>query len=55
MNSLFSDIKEVGTVNDPYFREKGVKVFLCRNPKTNIQEVYSNAVYNERKRFTRAN
>jgi hypothetical protein len=55
MNSLFSDIKEVGTVNDPYFREKGVKVFLCRNPKTNIQEVYGNAIYNERKRFTRAN
>jgi uncharacterized membrane protein (GlpM family) len=55
MNSLYCDIKEVGTVNDPYFREKGVKVFLCRNPKTNIQEVYGNAIYNERKRFTRAN
>jgi hypothetical protein len=27
-------------VQYPYFREKGMKVFLCRNPKTNIQEVY---------------
>jgi hypothetical protein len=50
---LFNEITEIGCVQDPYFREKGMKVFLCRNPKTNIQEVYRNAVYNERKPFTR--
>jgi hypothetical protein len=55
MNPLFSDIREVGTINIPYFREKGLKVFLCKNPKTNIQEVYRNAVLNERKPFTRDN
>jgi len=55
MNPLFSDIREVGTINNPYFREKGLKVFLCKNPKANIQEVYRNAVLNERKPFTRDN
>jgi MFS family permease len=52
---LFNEITEIGCVQDPYFREKGMKVFLCRNPKTNIQEVYRNAVLNERKPFTRDN
>jgi MFS family permease len=52
---LFNEITEIGCVQDPYFREKGMKVFLCRNPKTNIQDVYKNAVFNERKPFTRTN
>jgi hypothetical protein len=52
---LFNEITEIGCVQDPYFREKGVKVFLNKKKKTNIQEVYRNAVFNERKRFTRDN
>ena len=52
---LFNEITEIGCVQDPYFREKGMKVFLCRNHKTNIQEVYRNALFNERKRFARDN
>ncbi len=50
---LFNDIKEVGAVNDPYFREKGVKVYLCKNPKTHINNVYQSSIFNERKRFYR--
>ena len=50
---LFNDITEVGSVNDPYFREKGVKVFLCKNPKTDIDKIYQSGIYNERKRFIR--
>jgi len=55
MNPLFSDIKEVGTINNPYFREKGLKVFLCKNPVENIGQVYKTSIANERKRFTREN
>jgi len=55
LNPLFCDIKEVGTVNNPYFREKGLKVFLCNNPVENIGEVYKSSIGNERKRFTRKN
>jgi len=55
LNSLFNDIKEVGAVNNPYFREKGLKVFLCKKPVENIGEVYKSSIGNERKRFTRIN
>lgn len=55
MNSLFSDIREVGIVNNPYFREKGLKVFLCKKPVKNIAEVYKTSISNERKRFIREN
>ena len=55
LNPLFSDIREIGTVKNPYFREKGVKVFLCKNPVKNIGEVYKTSISNERKRFTREN
>lgn len=55
MNSLFSDIREVGIVNNPYFREKGLKVFLCKKPVKNIADVYKTSIASERKRFTREN
>ncbi len=55
MNPLFSDIVEIGTVNNPYFRENGLKVYLCKNPVKNIGEVYKTSIGNERKRFTREN
>ncbi|GAB1452529.1 hypothetical protein MASR2M47_25850 [Draconibacterium sp.] len=51
--TLFNEITEIGSVQNPYFREKGVKVFLCRNPKTDINEVYKTSIFNERKRFIR--
>ncbi len=49
------DIVEIGTVNNPYFRENGLKVYLCKNPVKNIGEVYKTSIGNERKRFTREN
>jgi hypothetical protein len=30
----------VGVVENKYFREKGVKVYLCREPLANISELY---------------
>jgi hypothetical protein len=52
---LFNKITEIGSVNNLYFREKGVKVFLCENPKTDINKIYQSSIFKERKRFTREN
>lgn len=41
----------MGCVQNPYFREKGVKVFLCKNPKTDVSEVYAESILKERERF----
>ncbi|HLO80879.1 MAG TPA: glycosyltransferase family 39 protein [Chitinophagaceae bacterium] len=40
LKDKFRYIREVGEVKNKYFREKGVKVFLCREPVTNISELY---------------
>ena len=53
MQQLFNNIEETGSVNNPWFREKGLKVFVCRNPKTDIQKVYIESIHNERSHFQR--
>jgi hypothetical protein len=50
---LFNEITEIGCVQNQFFREKGVKVFLCKNPKTDINQVYQSSIFAERKRFDR--
>lgn len=44
LNNLYDSIVEVGCVNNPWFREKGLKVFLCTHAKTNVPAVYSQLV-----------
>lgn len=41
LKNMYHTIKEVGCVSNPYFREKGLKVFLCTHPKVNIREIYA--------------
>ena len=53
MDKLFTDIKELGSVDDKYFREKGLKVFLCKSPVSNICEIYREAAKEEKSRFSR--
>jgi hypothetical protein len=48
LDDLFSDVKETGCVRNEYFREKGLKVYLCRSPKKNIQEIYRNLAITEK-------
>lgn len=38
--NLFKSISEEGSVDNLYFRERGLKVYLCRDPKMDIQEIY---------------
>lgn len=53
MNDLFADVSEVGMVDDEYFREKGLKVFLCKSPVRDVGEIYRNLARAEKKRFSR--
>ena len=48
-NHFFHQITEIGCVKNKYFRENGLKVFLCRNPKTDILEVYKQKARDEKK------
>jgi hypothetical protein len=48
VTDLFLDVKRVGEVQDPFFREKGLQVFLCKNPKANICEIYKKKAAEEK-------
>lgn len=50
---LFFEMDETGCVQDTFFREKGVKIFLYQNPVADVQEVYRETALNQKKRFTR--
>ena len=41
MKNLYRSVSEIGHVNNPWFREKGLKVFLCTDAKTNVPELYA--------------
>jgi Dolichyl-phosphate-mannose-protein mannosyltransferase len=47
-NKLFHEIKQVGSVNNKYFRENGLKVFLCRKNKTDVQRIYADKAKEEK-------
>lgn len=51
LDALFERCTEIGTVSNIYFRENGVKVFLCENPNDRLQEVYKQKAKDEKKRF----
>lgn len=51
LQSLFNSIVETGIVQNPWFRESGLKVFLCSEPKTNVQDVYREAAKKEKNKF----
>jgi hypothetical protein len=51
MSKLFSDIKLIGQVTDPYFREKGLGVWLCRFPKAELSTIYQEKARQEKKLY----
>ncbi len=53
LTEVFKNIREVGVVNDPYFRENGVKVFLCTEPKVDFQKAYNEKALSEKGAFER--
>ena len=48
LDKLFEKCLEAGTVHNPYFRENGLKVFLCQNPDDSIQQVYKQKAAEEK-------
>lgn len=50
---LFLNIEETGTVSNKYFREYGIKVFLCRDPKADIREIYRTKAIEEKNKYRR--
>jgi hypothetical protein len=55
MKPLFSEINEIGTIQNPYFREKGLKVFLCKSPTADIKKIYTELALKEKSKFLRSN
>lgn len=50
-DELFSDIRVMGSVDNEYFRENGLKVFLCRSPKKDIVRIYKEKAAEEKKKY----
>ena len=49
LDKLFGKCTVIGTVTNIYFRENGLKVFLCREPNDNLQPVYKQKAEEEKK------
>ena len=41
---LFNNYHEIGEIKDIYFRENGLKVFLCQNPKPLLNEFFKKRI-----------
>jgi len=41
---LFSQYEEIGKVNNRYFRENGLKVYYCKEPKDTFKRFYASKV-----------
>jgi len=44
LDSLYNNWSEVATVDDKYFRENGLNVYMCKNPKPYWKEYYQGNV-----------
>jgi hypothetical protein len=53
IKKLFNRVTEIGSVEDPYARERGTMVFLCTDPVVNVKEVYRQRAEQEKKRYQR--
>lgn len=40
----FSDVKQVGEISNPYARESGLPVYLCKNPRNGFADFYREKV-----------
>jgi len=53
LEKYFGNITEVGSVDNRYFRENGLKVFLCREPLTGTDAAYKKLARGEKNRYIR--
>ena len=48
---MYRSCKLYGEVNDPYFRENGLKVYFCTQPEDSVPRYYANRVHGFKKRY----
>ena len=53
IRKLFKNVTKVGQVNNQFFRENGLLVFLCTNPESALKEVYTQRAMKEKKLYKR--
>lgn len=53
IKKLFNSVMEIGSVNNFFFRENGLLVFLCTDPAVNVQEVYRKRVTREKELYSK--
>jgi hypothetical protein len=51
IQQLFAKIELAGRVDNQYFRENGVQVYLCQNPRDGFQKLYREKVARLKKRY----
>ena len=51
LEKLFKKIIVIGSVDNRFFRENGMKVFLCREPLTDVSVVYKELAATEKRRY----
>jgi 4-amino-4-deoxy-L-arabinose transferase-like glycosyltransferase len=51
IQQLFAKIELAGQVDNEYFRENGVQVYLCQNPRDGFQELYREKVGRLKNRY----
>jgi hypothetical protein len=49
----FGEVTLAGTVKDPYFRESGVQVYVCKNPRNGFAEFLTEKVRAMKSRYQR--
>jgi len=53
LSDLFAEITVIGSVDDKYFREQGLKVFLCKKNKADVQTIYADKAKKEKSFYRR--
>jgi len=52
VNRYFKDVREAGILSNPYARESGMPVYICRNPVAEFREIYLQIARQNKSRFT---
>jgi 4-amino-4-deoxy-L-arabinose transferase-like glycosyltransferase len=53
LEALFSSVQKAGEITDPYARESGTPIWLCRDPDSEFHDLYRQRILEERGRFVR--
>ena len=53
LSQHFEKVTLKATINNPYFRENGSRIYLCQNPTEELKKLYVKKVLEERNRYTK--